>query len=186
MVTDGRHWEIYDTYKPSPRDERPIVQFDLKNASATEVCKRASMMLQRRNVLKKYNWQPISELTPQPNSRPVRVRFPDSLVIPVESWRSLLVEVAGWLIKGKHLKKRHRHILCKPNGRTHYAVSTEPVHSSGKPFASPVPIRSFYVEANGGSEYISIACRTIIEHVGQNPARFKVWFSPPRTKSAPL
>lgn len=181
LFTDGRLWEIYDTYKRGSRNEKLIVQFDLKDPSTTKVCRKASKALRKRNVLRKHDRQPISELNPQPKSRPVRVRFPDYSVIPVGSWKSLLVEVTRWLIKGNHLKTRHCPILCKPTSRTHYAVSTEPVHSSGKSFWSSIQIRSFYVETSGGSEHISIACRTIIELVGQNPAKFKVWFSPPRT-----
>ncbi len=178
LVTDGRHWEIYDTYKTA---SKPIVQFGLENLTSAEVCKKASKALRRSNVLKKHDWQPISELNPQPKFRPVRVQFPDYSVISVKSWTSLLVEVTRWLIRGNHLKTGHCPILCKPKGRTHYAVSTKPAHSSNKTFGSDIKIRSFYVETKGGREYVSTACRTIIKRVGQNPAKFKVWFSPPRT-----
>lgn len=176
FVTNGRYWKIYDTYR---KDKRPIVQFDLKDPSAAEVCKKA---LRKSNVRRKYR-QPISisEWNPPPKSCPVKVQFPDNSIISIKSWKSLLVEVARWLIKGNHLKARHCPILCKQKGRTHYAVSTEPFHLSGKRFGKAEPIGLFHVETNGGSEYISIACRTIIERVGQKPAKFKVWFSPSRT-----
>lgn len=37
-VTDGRRWEIYETHKPVPIDEKRITSFDLKDLSAAEVC----------------------------------------------------------------------------------------------------------------------------------------------------
>ena len=173
FVTNGRHWEIYDTYK---KDVSTLtVQFDLENDMAAEVCKKVKMI--SRSLLQRHP-QPISmsEWAPPPKSCPIKVQFPDNSDVQVETWKSLLVEVTRWLVEGNHLKIRHCPILCKLKGRTHYAVSTEPFHSSGKPFGSSVKVRSFYVEAGGGNKYISTASRTVIEHVGQNPAKFKVWF----------
>lgn len=37
-VTDGRRWEIYETHKPVPIDEKRITSFDLKDLSVAEVC----------------------------------------------------------------------------------------------------------------------------------------------------
>ena len=39
-VTDGRLWEIYETHKPVPIDEKRIVSFDLKD-NPTQVCLKA-------------------------------------------------------------------------------------------------------------------------------------------------
>ena len=39
-LTDGRIWEIYETHKPTPIDDKRIVQFDLKNHPA-QVCLKA-------------------------------------------------------------------------------------------------------------------------------------------------
>ena len=178
FATNGKQWEIYDTYR---NVSTPIVWFNLEKHTAAEVCKKVKA-LQRKNVLRKHR-QSISILrwNPPPKSRPIKIQFPDNSDVSVKTWRSLLVKVTRWLINGNHLKTSHCPILCKLKGRTHYAVSTEPFHLGGKPFGSSVKIRSFYVEVGGGSEYVSIACRTIIEHVGQNPAKFKVWLSSPRT-----
>ena len=40
-VTDGRRWMIYKTLQPVPIAERKVVAFDLKEASAAEVCRKA-------------------------------------------------------------------------------------------------------------------------------------------------
>lgn len=48
-VTDGRRWEIYDTHNTGPKDEKRIVEFDLKSGSAAEVCLKA-LVLWKLNV----------------------------------------------------------------------------------------------------------------------------------------
>ena len=48
-VTDGRLWEIYETHKPVPINDKRIVQFDLK-ADPAQVCLKALAL-----------WQPSAE-----------------------------------------------------------------------------------------------------------------------------
>ena len=40
-VTDGKRWEIYETHKPVPIDEKRIVSFDLKDPLIVDVCLKA-------------------------------------------------------------------------------------------------------------------------------------------------
>ncbi len=40
-VTDGQRWEVYETHKPVPIDEKRIVSFDLKEQSTADVCLQA-------------------------------------------------------------------------------------------------------------------------------------------------
>lgn len=49
-VTDGRNWEIYETHKPVPIDDKRIVQFDLKDPSAADACLKA-LALWRPSVI---------------------------------------------------------------------------------------------------------------------------------------
>ena len=37
-VTDGQRWEVYETHKPVPIDEKRIASWDLKDTSLGEVC----------------------------------------------------------------------------------------------------------------------------------------------------
>ena len=39
-VTDGQHWEVYETHKPVPTNEKLVAKFDLKT-SPSEVCLKA-------------------------------------------------------------------------------------------------------------------------------------------------
>ena len=37
-VTDGQRWEVYETHKPVPIDQKRVIEFDLKGQLSTEVC----------------------------------------------------------------------------------------------------------------------------------------------------
>ena len=49
-VTDGKRWEIYETHKPVPIDEKRITSFDLKDLSAADACLKA-LALWRPSVI---------------------------------------------------------------------------------------------------------------------------------------
>lgn len=49
-VTDGIRWEIYETHKPVPIDDKRIISFDLKGTSVAEACLKA-MTLWRPGVI---------------------------------------------------------------------------------------------------------------------------------------
>ena len=48
-MTDGRRWEIYETYKPVPLTEKQVVSFDLLDTSPSDVCLKA-LALWRQNI----------------------------------------------------------------------------------------------------------------------------------------
>ena len=48
-VTDGQHWEVYETHRPVPIDDKRIVSFDLKGQSPATECLKA-LALWRPNV----------------------------------------------------------------------------------------------------------------------------------------
>ena len=64
-VTDGASWEIYETHRPVPIDQKRVVEFDLSEPSAAETCLRA-LALWRPSVQSGHvvNGQvPVIELT---------------------------------------------------------------------------------------------------------------------------
>ena len=130
-VTDGRHWEIYETYKAVPIDEKRVVSFDLKGQSPAEICLQA-LALWRPSVEvgrvgpgcapvvvsisdqptqpeppqpppPMHDWTSLVELEPESGDpSPIEVMFPDGLTSDLGSWRSMLVKVTDWLIgKGR-------------------------------------------------------------------------------------
>ena len=207
-VTDGRRWEIYETHKLASIDEKRIVEFDLKIQSATEACLKALTLWGLRAsghvdpgqtpfVGPPHNqpaspepptpqptppsleWQPLSELNQRPNSSPpVAIQFSDNSAVSITSWKSILVEVAKWLEKKKLLTEDHCPIKV-PGEKwrtTEYIANTEAVHSNGRSFRNFTQVGSFYI-VNKSSRAVACAIR-IIKHVGQDPAQFKVRFSP--------
>ena len=131
-----------------------------------------------------HKWLPISKLNPEKGSRPSKVQFPDNSVVLVRWWRGVLVEVVNWLWKNGHLREKDCPIET-PKNITHYVVHTEPLHPYGKrgknEFWASEKVGNLYVEKNSNPKGIANGCRTVIQHVGQDPAQFKVRFSPPRT-----
>ena len=202
-VTDGRRWEIYDTHNTGPKDEKRIVEFDLKSGSAAEVSLKAQALWRkkieaghvgpdkpgllnrlRRKVLipqtppqpagDEHEWQLLSELK-EGDPYPVEISFPDASVVQVTTGTSLLVEVARWLISNNHLTPSQCPVQRTPGGER-YIVHTEPVHGTGKRFRSPSKVGSLYVDRLSGARS-GPASLSIIKHVGQDPAQFKVRFS---------
>ena len=48
-VTDGQRWEVYETHKPVPIDEKRVVEFDIRSQETAVVCLKA-LALWRQSV----------------------------------------------------------------------------------------------------------------------------------------
>ncbi len=121
-------------------------------------------------------WTPLSVFVPQTGDpKPTEILFPDNTSVPIKTWKVIMVEVAKWLINKNILIKDH----CPISGSgtrsvKRYLISTDPAHSTGTPFKAPYPIDSFHLETNYSGPNCVENARTIIQHVGQDPAQFKV------------
>ncbi len=126
-------------------------------------------------------WRPLSELEAQADSRLrslVEVRFPDNSGVSVNSGWALLPAVVQWLVDGNYLTTSDCPIPVRPRSKI-CVVSSSPVNMNGRPFGNGgVQIGPVYLQRFSGHKGIK-AARTIIEHIGQDPAQFKVRFSPP-------
>ena len=121
-------------------------------------------------------WQPLSEISPQASDpKPTNILFPDNSQVPIKTWRAILVEIARWLKDEKLLGADHCPLLSSDSA-TRYIISTDPKHSDDKPFTEKEKIGPLYIEKNAGRSIIVNNTRRIIEHVGQDPAQFKVSF----------
>ena len=226
-VTDGRRWEIYETHRPVPINDKRIAAFDLKGSSAAEVCLQAlalwrfsvaegqvrpgqtpvielmneqpittgphpiaSPPVQPAPVISQpthpatgnHEWQPISTLKPKKGAKlspQSEILFPDGSHKPILFWKSMLVEVTRWLINADILRTNHCPVRYSERSNRRYVVHTNPVHADGKPFSEPEreQIGSFYIDTKHAASQMVVPTRSIIEHVGQDPAQFKVRFS---------
>ena len=199
LLTDGRRWELYEG-----RSTDLVESFDLLDQSPAEVCLKA-LALWRPSVESglvaagsapvigqgnagstggapqppppdNHEWQPLSELNASSKSPPpIAVRFPDNTDAPTKRWGSMAVAVTQWLVDNKYLDSGH----CPIEHDNRYLASREPTHPSGTRFMSPNRVGDIYIDTRYHIQEQVRNVRLIIEHVGQNPAQFKVRFSPP-------
>ena len=203
-VTDGRRWEIYETHRPVPIDEKRIVSFDVKRPSPAEVCLQALALwrpaMQSGHVASgqapiigqseevsepvppptpvpdEHEWQPFTEVTAIKGQSPVEILFPDSQQTQIKTWAEALVESVRWLMDKGVLNANQCPIMGTSSAHR-YMVHTQPVHSNGAPFTYPFEMNGLYIEKHDNHKALVNKTRAIIEHVGQNPVQFKVRFS---------
>ena len=123
-------------------------------------------------------WQPLSEFSPQlSDPKPTKILFPDNSQVSIKTWKAILVEIARWLENKKLLDEDHCPISVSDRSEC-YIISTAPKHSDSdnKPFTAKKKIgtQPLYIETNADRSNIVKYARRIIEHVGQDPAQFKV------------
>ncbi len=210
-ITDGKRWEVYETYRAVPIDEKRVVEFDLSKQPAAEVCLQAlalwrpSMELGRAvagqatliqpearpsdtpesdpiapepasPVQDERAWQSLSELRPkQRTPSPVEIQFPDGSLRPIKHWNRVVVEVARWLVNSKYLRVDHCPIP-QTNSRARYLVHKEHKHPTGKDFYNREQVETMWVEKDYIIPKLVENARTIINHVDQDTAQFKVRF----------
>ena len=201
-VTDGRRWEIYETHRPVPINEKMAVSFDLQGMTTAEVCLNAlvlwrhgeyagSLSTGQAPILESAGEstiapvkpprddtmeRPLTAFNPQPKSKPSQgsaIIFPDATTSSLSTWKSIPVEVTTWLFLKKHLSDSHCPIqIGKATKR--YALNSEPVHSDGKPFGAYQQIETLYLDMNHTFQGHVKNARGIIAHVGLDPSQFKI------------
>ena len=205
-VTDGALWEIYETHRPVPIDEKRMVEFDLMNQSPAEVCLKA-LALWRPSVesgavvpgqepvlgghedlqgtstpkpptqmVDQYEWYRLTDIRAAKGQKPVELLFPDNQRAELRNWRSSPVETVRWLTNKGLLSKTDCPIMGTHRATIRYMVHTEPYHSDGQRFTSETQVNGLYVERNDNLSALINKTKTIIQHVGRDPAEFKVRF----------
>ena len=129
-ITDGQRWEIYETFKPLPAEEKRIVQFDLKD-DPVDACLQA-LALWRPNVAanlvragqspiglqhqtqvatddedsESSKWQSLSNFVPElKTSAPPAIKFPDNTSCANRYWYDLVLHTVRWLWESGGLHK---------------------------------------------------------------------------------
>ena len=143
-VTDGRHWEVYETHRPVPIDQKLVVSFDLQGRSPAEVCLQALALwrpavqsghvasgqtpvasltpeepvtpdTQPPPVVDEHEWQPLAEVTVIKGQSPVEMVFPDAQRTPIKNWAEALVESVRWLMDKRVLNENDCPIIGTSN-----------------------------------------------------------------------
>ena len=210
-VTDGCRWEIYETHRAVPIEEKRILVLDLSAPDVAETCLKAIALWRpslrssqinvgeapvvtrgrRRDVgpggssggppppdgLGKDDWQPLAAIVAAPGQKPVEMLFPDDTRTPMKSWRSGPVEVVRWLMGRRIMSANDCPVKLRSRKAFRYLVNTQPVHSNGSPFTSPIEVNGLHIELHDNLTALVSKTKLIVERVGQDPAQFKVRFS---------
>ncbi len=160
--------------------ESPIIGLPDDQQSTTEPRPTEETTVQPDSLnLAEDDWEPLSELNPQTGDpKPTAILFPDNSRASINTWKALMVEVARWLINNKYLEQTHCPIKYSDRVKR-YIVSTTAIHPNQKSFKSDEHIGGLHIETNYSSRYQVKNARTIIQHVNQDPAQFKVRFPGP-------
>ncbi len=204
-ITDGGTWELYETHRRGALAEKMVTSLDVRGSTpVAEVCLNALALwrpmvqtgkavvppapiadlpqpetqeLPAPAVPTTYQeWQTMAELDPiRGTPAPVEIQFPDGSTVPNAYWNSIQVSIVKWLVNNDHLNESHCPVES-PGYPGWYYVASEPVHEDGSPFAAAVQIGSLHVLKSEGIPSTTWNTKVIIEHVGQDPAQFKVRF----------
>ncbi len=191
-LTDGDRWEIYKVFDPKPIDERRVLKVSIAN-DPTHECALKLLLLWRPNIAsgqpveanppvideedEQIDPPPPHKYTPLPNVTPVKrekappiVRLPNGEEKPLKSWKSLLIEVAEWLIREGALTERDCPISRSKNPNS-YLVHLEPKDRSGKGFLGPEKLSNgLHLYSHGNPKTILDFSKRLLNHLGKDPS----------------
>ena len=126
------------------------------------------------------NWRPLTSIDPasfnRHSDKPSQILFPNGSQTDIATWAGFLVKAVSWMNDEEMLDAIHCPIKASSRA-TRYLVHTQPVHSHGRQFTSQRMIGAdLYLEMDYTIANLIKNTIAIINHVGQDPAQFKVRF----------
>ena len=116
-------------------------------------------------------WVALSEYDPPPRTPyPTAIRFWDGSEQTLRRWRDVLILVAEKLYAERRLSVKDMPLARGPK---RYSVHTEPVHSTGRPFASHTRIEGtppLYLDTWLNAAGLRNNATKLLQHCGLNPA----------------
>lgn len=178
IATDGRLWLVRRT--ADQVQESGLVEFDLAGDPASECPKmeviwRRSMSKASKKAGPRQSGKsgPAGGLVPLPDLVPGQVPtelvFPDGASRRVGSGKSMMVEVAQWLLDGGHLSDADCPIVLSEK---RYLLAREPVHPTKKSFISGRRVGDLHLETNFNSRRILNNIGVLISRAGLDAGDF--------------
>ena len=200
-VTDGQHWELYETRRRGDIEEKLVVRLDLSDTpsstcldalalwrpsvAAGNVKTGAAPVVDERGLTTdpstppgsapsssdEGQWHQLSTFKPRSGTIPRAVQLPDGIEVDTRGWGDFIAEIGRWLYEEGYLRES---LLPIQRSRNSYVVADTPVNPTGKPFSASRKIGPFYANVNFASVALVRNAHTMIEQTGQNPADFAV------------
>ena len=180
IATDGRLWLVRRTADQAP--ESDLVEFDLTGDPVSE-CPKMEVIWRRSmsKTSKKAGHRrlgrsgPAGGLVPLPDLVPGQVPtelvFPDGASRRVKSGKSMMIEVAQWLLDGGRLSGDDCPIILSEK---RYLLAREPVHPTKKSFISGKHVGDLHLETNFNSRRILDNIGVLISRAGLDAGDFSV------------
>lgn len=201
-VTDGRHWELYETFQPVALPEKLVMRLDLNGpiartcldslalwrsgvvagsakagtAPVTEEHPQAAVSTSTPstapNLPNSEQWHPLTDFAPAGGTKPAEVRFPSGVTSVATSWAEAIARIGQWLYDNGHLSK-----AIVPIGRSQtkrLLLAEKPAHLDGAPFKGRKQVGPYYIHTGFNARDQMSNARFIIKRAGVDPAGFAV------------
>ncbi len=174
VVTNGDDWEVYETHRPVPMQDKRVTAFKITDMNQSAVM--GMLWLWRGNfksgdpampapppsedlpttppdydntsvepVTPSNKGTALSEMTDVTGQAPPQIMsFPGGITKPVGKWNRVQIATVEWLVETGRLNEA-RSPLTNPRGT--YLVHTSPNTKDGKQFSAPVAIKQFWIAA---------------------------------------
>lgn len=190
VVTNGDDWEVYETHRPVPMEQKRVTAFKVTNVSQSTVM--GMLWLWRGNFESGEPVKPTSHtkedsssVTPPPppppnqgkslneltevtgTAPPQFMSFPGGVTKPIGKWNRVQIATVEWLVEAGKLNES----MCPvtgPGGRV--IVATSPYRGNGKKFIAPREFRNYWVEANYSASNQVRRIMEILEAARVDPA----------------
>ena len=155
--------------------EIPVIGLPDNRTDTTEPQPTEETTVQPTSLdLDEEGWVPLSELkNKKGDPSPTKIMFPDDSHALLKHQYKMLTKVVRWLIENGHLSEKQCPIPLGPQSKKSL-VDVEPVNFDGTSFSNPKKEGSLHINTHGNLQNKIARVKRLIEHVGQDPAQFKV------------
>ena len=203
VITNGNDWEVYETHRPVPMQDKRVTAFKITDMNQSAVM---GMLWLWRGNFKDGDpampappptkeptdtgppdkggdtgpediqdlGVPLSELNPPTGEKaPRHIRFPDGFTRSLGYWNRIQIATVEWLIETGKLNEASCPVT-DPSGN--YLVHTSAYKNSGKPFTSRRQIRQYWIDVGCYARDHASRAREMLNAADVDPSKVSVSF----------
>ena len=195
VVTNGDDWEVYETHRPVPMQDKRVTAFKITDMNQSAVM--GMLWLWRGNFksgdpvgpvthttedetgtsehedvtktgVNKSNGDSLNELTDVTGkAAPQFMSFPDGTQKPVSKWNRIQIAAVEWLVETGKLSESNCPLI---NAHGTHLVHTSPYRRNGNRFTAPMQIGQLWIEAHASARGQLRRTEDILNAAGVDPA----------------